>query len=173
MGRIKNWLFGDSSSDKEGESTTKLKSQLNRLELESKNLKRQSEEQKELAAQMLENGNRNGAKQALQRRSIYMNRLNQMQNQLMNITSMLDSIQTVRGTAEVVTAMKSGTEVIDETLSEVSEVDAERTMIEAESQMDRIATMTEALSDTTFSETMGLDVDDIDNIDAELDAMEA
>ena len=45
---------------------------------------------------------------------------------------MMDNIQTVKGTAEVVTAMKAGTEVIDETLSEVSEVDAERTMIEAE-----------------------------------------
>ena len=115
---MKNWLFGTKRKD-DAEALATLKAQINRYEHESRNLERQADEQKSLAAKMLKSGNKAGAKQALKRRAIYMKRLNQVQNMLMNLQSQIDSIQTATSTVDTVKAMELGTKVVKTKMQEV------------------------------------------------------
>ncbi|MDH5403642.1 MAG: SNF7 family protein [Candidatus Heimdallarchaeota archaeon] len=169
---IKNWLFGkESGEDKEAEAIAKLKKQLNALEVEGKNLLRKSEEQKELARKMLKSGNKVGAKQALTRSHLFLQRYNQNQNTSLNLSTQIDTISTAKSTVETMDALKVGSSVVEETLQKVSPVDVERTMVEMEDQRERISMMTESLSDISGLE-MDLDGDFADSIDDELAAME-
>ncbi|MHA1114913.1 MAG: SNF7 family protein [Candidatus Heimdallarchaeum aukensis] len=168
---MKNWLFGTKRKD-DAEALATLKAQINRYEHESRNLERQADEQKSLAAKMLKSGNKAGAKQALKRRAIYMKRLNQVQNMLMNLQSQIDSIQTATSTVETVKAMELGTKVVKTKMQEVDVEKTERVMDEVMSQRDEIEMMTEALSDTALSESI-LDYEDDVAIDDQLAQLEA
>lgn len=172
---IKSWLFGkdreDEGQDKEAEAIAKLKKQLNALEVEGRNLLRKSEEQKKVARQMLQSGNKIGAKQALTRSNLYMQKYNQIQNMSLNLSTQIDTISSAKSTAETLDALKGGSQIVEETLEKVSPVDVERTMAEMDDQRDRISLMTESLSDTTSLE-MDLDGEFADSIDDQLAAME-
>ena len=168
---MKNWLFGTKRKD-DAEALATLKAQINRYEHESRNLERQADEQKSLAAKMLKSGNKTGAKQALKRRAIYMKRLNQVQNMLMNLQSQIDSIQTATSTVDTVKAMELGTKVVKTKMQEVDVEKTERVMDEVMSQRDEIEMMTEALSDTALSESI-LDYEDDVAIDDQLAQLEA
>ncbi len=167
---LKNWLFGE-KRDSEAAAIATLKAQINRYEHETRNLERQADEQKILAAKMLKAGNKAGAKQALKRRAIYMKRLNQVQNMLMNLQSQMDSIQTVSSTVETVKAMEVGTKVVKTKMQEVDVEKTEKVMDEVAAQRDEIEMMTEALSDTSLSEGI-LDFEDDQAIDEQLAQLE-
>ncbi|MHA1303263.1 MAG: Snf7 family protein [Candidatus Heimdallarchaeaceae archaeon] len=168
---LKNWLFGTKRKD-DAEALATLKAQINRYEHESRNLERQADEQKSLAAKMLKSGNKGGARQALKRRAIYMKRLNQVQNMLMNLQSQMDSIQTATSTVETVKAMELGTKVVKTKMQEVDVEKTEKVMDEVMAQRDEIEMMTEALSDTSLSEGI-LDFEDDVAIDDQLAQLEA
>lgn len=171
---IKNWLFGkdkSTSRNKEAEAIQLLKKQLQTLEVDGRNLKRKSDEQRSLAQDMLRSGNKTGAKQALTRSKFYLQKYNQNQNTSLNLSTQIETIQTAKSTKETLQAMKVGSDIVEETLATVSPVDVERTMAEMEDQRDRIQMMTESLSDVTGME-MELDGEFIDSIDDELAAME-
>lgn len=170
---VKSWLFGkdNDKGNKETEAVAKLKKRLNALEIEGRNILRKSEEQKEIAKRMLKQGNKIGAKQALTRSSLHMQKYNQVQNMSLNLSTQIDTISSAKSAAETVKALKVGSQVVEETLKEVSPQDVERTMIEMDDQRDRISMMSEALSDITSLE-MDLDGEFVDSIDDQLAALE-
>lgn len=171
---IKDWLFGKDkkgSKDEKAEAIQKLKKQLNSLEVEGRNLIRKSDEQKSVAKSMLRSGNKIGAKQALTRSSLYLQKYNQVQNMSLNISTQVDTISTAQSTAETVEALKIGSQVVEDSLAQVSPVDVERTMTEMEDQRERIGFMSEALSDVSGLE-IDLDGEMVDAIDDQLAALE-
>jgi hypothetical protein len=168
---IKSWLFGKDRGKGEGDDQTEalatLKKQLNTLEVQGKNLRRKSEEQKTLARQMLKEGNKIGAKQALTRSNIYLQKYNKLENMKLNLSSQIDVIQEAGGYKET----QKGTKAVDRIMEDVTPLDVERTMAEMEDQRDRLDMMSESLADTTAIE-MNLEGDFMDNIDDQLAAME-
>ncbi len=171
---IKDWLFGrdkNGSKDEKAEAIQKLKKQLNSLEVDGRNLIRKSDEQKSVAKTMLRSGNKIGAKQALTRSSLYLQKYNQVQNMSLNISTQIDTISTATSTAETVEALQIGSQVVEESLAQVSPMDVERTMADMEDQRERIGFMSEALSDVSGLE---IDLDDemVDGIDDQLAALE-
>ncbi len=167
----KNWLFGNKRKD-DAQAISVLKAQMNRYQHETRNLERQADEQKVLAAKMLQSNNKSGARAALQRRQIYLKKINQAQNMIMNLQTQLDSIQTATSTVETVKAMETGTKVVGSKLKEVSPEKAEAVMDSVMEQRDQLDMMTEALSDTSLSDSM-LDLGDSEIIDDELDQLQA
>ncbi|MCH8906926.1 MAG: Snf7 family protein [Candidatus Heimdallarchaeota archaeon] len=171
---LKEWLFGKdkkTSSKTEAEAVQTLKKQLNSLELESKNLFRKSEEQKVVAKSMLKSGNKSGAKQALTRSTLFLQRYNQIQNMSLNLSTQVEAITTAKFTADTVKALGKGSVIVEETLAQVSPLDVERTMVQMEDQRDRISMMTESLADVTSLE-MELDSEMMDSIDDQLASLE-
>ncbi|MCE7734572.1 MAG: SNF7 family protein [Candidatus Heimdallarchaeota archaeon] len=171
---IKDWLFGKGSKgskDEKAEAIQKLKKQLNSLEVDGRNLIRKSDEQKSVAKTMLRSGNKIGAKQALTRSSLYLQKYNQVQNMSLNISTQIDTISTATSTAETVEALQIGSQVVEESLAQVSPMDVERTMADMEDQRERIGFMSEALSDVSGLE-IDLDGEMVDGIDDQLAALE-
>ncbi|NPD87372.1 MAG: Snf7 family protein [Asgard group archaeon] len=168
---VKNWLFGKKRKE-DADALATLKAQQNRLQAESRNLERQADEQKALAAKMLQAGNKAGARQALKRRAVFMKRLNTVHNTAMNLQAQIDSIQTATSTADTVQAMELGTKVVGEKIKTVSPERTERVMDTVMEQRDQIEMMTEALSDPSLSEGI-LDFEDDAAIDDQLAQLEA
>ncbi|OLS27394.1 MAG: hypothetical protein HeimC2_12340 [Candidatus Heimdallarchaeota archaeon LC_2] len=171
---IKEWLFGKEKkgqTDNKAEAIQKLKKQLNSLEVEGRNQLRKSDEEKIAAKSLLRSGNKIGAKQALTRSSLYAQRYNQIQNMSLNLSTQIDTISTAQSTSETVSALKIGSEVIEETLTQISPADVERTMVEMEDQRERISFMTDSLSDVSGLE-IDLDGDMVDAIDDQLASLE-
>jgi charged multivesicular body protein 4 len=168
---VKNWLFGKKRKE-DADALSTLKAQMNRMEHEARNLERQADEQKILAAKMLQSGNKAGARSALKRRAVFMKRLNSVHNTVMNLQAQLDSIQTATSTADTVKAMEVGTKVVGEKIKQVSPERTERVMDTVMEQRDQIEMMTEALSDPSLSEGI-LDFEDDAAIDDQLAQLEA
>ncbi|MHA1155860.1 MAG: Snf7 family protein, partial [Candidatus Heimdallarchaeota archaeon] len=123
------------------------------------------------AKDMMKGGNKAGAKQALMRRQLYLKKLNETQNKILNLQGMIESISEAKDVAETTTAIKDGVVVIEDTLKNVSPADTERAMFEMQSSMEKVAFASEALADTSFSETE-LDIDMEDMIDQEMAELE-
>lgn len=168
---LKEWLFGKKRSDS-AQALAVLKAQINRYEHEARNLERQADEQKAIAAKMLQTGNKSGAREALKRRAIYMKRLNIVHNTLMNLQAQVDNIMTAKSTVETVKAIEVGTKVIDTELQKVSPEKTEAVMDKVSVQRDQLDMMTEALADTSLSEGV-LSPDDDLAIDDQLAELEA
>ena len=171
---LKDWLFGKdkkTKKEKEAQAIASLKKQLNRYELESQNLLRKIEEQRNYAKQLIARGNKKGAAAALKRAKIYEKRYNQIQNTMMNLGTMIDNIQQAKSTAETVKAMEVAGEVIDQTIEEVPPEKTEEIMMKMEEQREKISMMTESISDPDFAE-MELDFDDLEDVDSELEMLE-
>lgn len=168
---VKNWLFGKKRKE-DADALSTLKAQMNRMEHEARNLERQADEQKILAAKMLQAGNKAGARSALKRRAVFMKRLNSLHNTVMNLQAQIDSIQTATSTADTVKAMEIGTKVVGEKIKQVSPERTERVMDTVMEQRDQIEMMTEALSDPSLSEGI-LDFEDDAAIDDQLAQLEA
>ncbi|RMG32849.1 MAG: hypothetical protein D6732_12895 [Methanobacteriota archaeon] len=174
MSKIKDWLFGKdkkSTKNKEAEAIALLKKRLNKYEIESRNLQSKAEEQKELAKKMLASGNKAGARQALMRSNLYMQKYNNTQNLMLNLHTQIETISSAKETVETVKALKVGSDVVETSLGEISEMDADRVMIELEEQRDRLSVLNEALSDVSGLE-MELEGEFADNIDDQLAALE-
>jgi hypothetical protein len=170
MPKIKNWLFGK-DKPKDTESIAKIRRVINKYTLQSRRLTQQADEQKDLARSMMKSGNKAGAKQALMRRQLYLKKLNETQNKILNLQGMIESISEAKDVAETTHAIKDGVEVIEDTLQDVSPADTERAMFEMQSSMEKVSFASEALADTSFSETE-LDLDMEDMIDQEMAELE-
>jgi hypothetical protein len=103
-------------------------------------------------------GNKAGAKQALMRRQLYLKKLNETQNKILNLQGMIESISEVKDVAETTHAIKEGVVVIEDTLRDVTPADTERAMFEMQSSMEKVSFASEALADTSLSKTE-LDID--------------
>jgi hypothetical protein len=170
MPKIKNWLFGK-DEPKDTETIAKIRRVINKYTLQSRRLSQQADEQKDIAREMMKTGNKAGAKQALMRRQLYLKKLNETQNKILNLQGMIESISEAKDVAETTGAIKEGVDVIEGTLKEVSPAETERAMFEMQSSMEKVSFASEALADTSFSETE-LDLDMEDSIDQEMKELE-
>lgn len=170
MPKVKNWLFGK-DEPKDTESIAKIRRVINKYTLQSRRLTQQADEQKDIARDMMKSGNKAGAKQALMRRQLYLKKLNETQNKILNLQGMIESISEAKDVAETTHAIKEGVVVIEDTLKDVTPADTERAMFEMQSSMEKVSFSSEALADTSFSETE-LDIDMEDMIDQEFKELE-
>ncbi|NHJ47389.1 MAG: hypothetical protein FK733_06325 [Asgard group archaeon] len=170
MPKIKNWLFGK-EKPKDTESIAKIRRVINKYTLQSRRLTQQADEQKTIAKDMMKGGNKAGAKQALMRRQLYLKKLNDTQNKILNLQGMIESISEAKDVADTTKAIQDGVGVIETTLKDVSPADTERAMFEMQSSMEKVSFASEALADTSFSETE-LDLDMEDMIDQEMAELE-
>jgi len=170
MPKVKNWLFGK-DKPKDTESIAKIRRVINKYTLQSRRLSQQADEQKGIARDMMKGGNKAGAKQALMRRQLYMKKLNETQNKILNLQSMIESISEAKDVADTTKAIQDGVGVIEDTLKNVTPADTERAMFEMQSSMEKVSFASDALADTSFSETeLDLDMDDM--IDQEMRELE-
>jgi len=170
MPKVKNWLFGK-DKPKDTESIAKIRRVINKYTLQSRRLSQQADEQKGIARDMMKGGNKAGAKQALMRRQLYLKKLNETQNKILNLQSMIESISEAKDVADTTKAIQDGVGVIEDTLKNVTPADTERAMFEMQSSMEKVAFASDALADTSFSETE-LDLDMEDMIDQEMAELE-
>jgi len=84
---------------------------------------------------------------------------------------MIESISEAKDVAETTKAIQEGVEVIEGTLKNVTPAETERAMFEMQSSMEKVSFASEALADTSFSETE-LDMDMEDMIDQEFKELE-
>ena len=174
---IFDWLFGrdrkkdDVGDSKELEAIATLKKQLNNMEIKGNKLQRQVGEQKDLAKNMLKIGNKIGAREALVRSNVYLQKYNQLSNSRLNLQTLIDNISDATDAKELVSAMKIGNQVVSEMISEVETEDLEKTMIEMEENRDRVDIMNETLADTTAIET-NMSMEFTEGIDEQLAALE-
>ncbi|NDB30708.1 hypothetical protein EB155_14425, partial [archaeon] len=172
-----DWLFGrdrkkdDIGDSKELEAIATLKKQLNNMEIKGNKLQRQVGEQKDLAKNMLKIGNKIGAREALVRSNVYLQKYNQLSNSRLNLQTLIDNISDATDAKELVSAMKIGNQVVSEMISEVETEDLEKTMIEMEENRDRVDIMNETLADTTAIET-NMSMEFTEGIDEQLAALE-
>ena len=170
MPKVKNWLFGK-DKPKDTESIAKIRRVINKYTLQSRRLSQQADEQKGIARDMMQGGNKAGAKQALMRRQLYLKKLNETQNKILNLQSMIESISEAKDVADTTKAIQDGVGVIEDTLKNVTPADTERAMFEMQSSMEKVSFASDALADTSFSETeLDLDMDDM--IDQEMRELE-
>ncbi|MCD6446508.1 Snf7 family protein [Candidatus Bathyarchaeota archaeon] len=167
---IKNWLFGK-KRDADAEALATLKAQINRYEHEARNLERQADEQKIIAAKMLKAGNKTGAREALKRRAIYMKRLNRVHNMIMNLEAQMKSIQEASATVETVKAMEIGAKVMGEKIKQVTPEKAQKVTETVAMQQEELDMITETIADPSLSEGI-LDYEDDQAIEAQMAELE-
>ena len=168
---IKGWLFGNKKR-KPAETVAALRGVINRYIIRSRALRRQSEEQRSLAREVLRDGNKVAARQALLRRTLYMRDLNNIYNKTMNIQRVIDAIRSAQDNIVMADALKQADDVIRVSLKDAAPERIEEIMLSVEDSIEQVGYTDEILSDTTMSEA-GLEEDSLTALDSQLEALEA
>ena len=168
---IKGWLFGNKNR-KPPETVAALRGVINRYIIRTRGLRRQSDEQRALARDMLRDGNKVAARQALLRRSLYMRELNNTYNKTMNIQRVIDAIRSAQDNIVMAGALKQADDVIRVSLRDAAPERIEEIMMSVEDSIEQVSYTDEILSDTSMSES-GLVEDELTALDSQLEALEA
>lgn len=168
---IKGWLFGNKNR-KPPETVAALRGVINRYIIRTRGLRRQSDEQRALARDMLQDGNKVAARQALLRRSLYMRELNNTYNKTMNIQRVIDAIRSAQDNIVMAGALKQADDVIRVSLRDAAPERIEEIMMSVEDSIEQVSYTDEILSDTSMSES-GLVEDELTALDSQLEALEA
>ena len=168
---IKGWLFGNKNR-KPPETIAALRGVINRYIIRTRGLRRQSDEQRALARDMLRDGNKVAARQALLRRSLYMRELNNTYNKTMNIQRVIDAIRSAQDNIVMAGALKQADDVIRVSLRDAAPERIEEIMMSVEDSIEQVSYTDEILSDTSMSES-GLEEDVLSAMDSQLEALEA
>jgi len=168
---IKGWLFGDKKR-KPAETVAALRGVINRYIIRSRALRRQADEQRGLARDMLRDGNKVASKQALLRRTLYMRDLNNIYNKTMNIQRVIDAIRSAQDNIVMADALNKADDVIRVSLKDAAPERIEEIMLSVEDSIEQVGYTDEILSDTTMSEA-GLEVDELTSLDTQLEELEA
>lgn len=167
---IKGWLFGNKKR-KPAETVAALRGVINRYIIRSRALRRQADEQRGLARDMLKDGNKVAAKQALLRRTLYMRDLNNTYNKTMNIQRVIDAIRSAQDNIVMADALKQADDVIRVSLRDAAPERIEEIMMSVEDSIEQVGYTDEILSDTSMSES-GLLEDELMGLDSQLEALE-
>jgi hypothetical protein len=167
---IKGWLFGNKKR-KPAETVAALRGVINRYIIRSRALRRQADEQRSLARDMLKDGNKVAARQALLRRTLYMRDLNNTYNKTMNIQRVIDAIRSAQDNIVMADALKQADDVIRVSLRDAAPERIEEIMMSVEDSIEQVGYTDEILSDTSMSES-GLLEDELMGLDSQLEALE-
>ncbi len=171
---LKDWLFKKGDKKDTATAILRIKKEIQRQQLAATKYRKLAEEQRSLAKEMLRDGNRVGAQQALKRRALYMSKINQIQNIILNLQTTLESIETAKSNVEVVSALEAGSKAIEKSIKQVDETKTELVMEKLRDQQERVSMSQETLADTSFADSMiDLDTDIDEMVDNQLAQLEA
>ncbi|MFX0091079.1 MAG: Snf7 family protein [Candidatus Hodarchaeota archaeon] len=170
MSRVGRWVKGRRPT-KATETVANLRKTINNFTLKSQSLKRMADEEQDLAKTLLRDGNRSGAAQALKRRKMYLGELNATHSKVANLRRIISTIRTTQDNVTLTKALGEADKVIQTSLREASPEHTEELMTRLEDSIEQASYVDEALSSTEITE-IGMDVDDLEDIENQLESLE-
>jgi hypothetical protein len=169
--RLKGFLTGSKPSSST-ETKAKLKRTINQMEIKVKNYQRQSDEQYELARQLLKSGNKPGAHQALKRRELYLTQITNTHSKIANLQRTIETLDISADNVTLTETLAQAQTAIDSNIEAASPERTEEVMMSLEDSIEMVSDMEEALTDTTITE-IGMDVEADDRISMQMAELEA
>ncbi len=154
------------------QTVAELRQAIKQFSIRGKALKRMADEEDQLANQMLRDGNRRGAGQALKRRGGYMKQLNMTYGKVATLEKLIDTIRTTQDNVTMQKVLTQADREIQRSISVASPEKTEEIMLSLEESVEQAAFVDEALGSTTLTE-IGMDVEELDSIESQLAAREA
>ncbi len=169
--RLKGFLTGSKPSSST-ETKAKLKRTINQMEIKVKNYQRQSDEQYELARQLLKSGNKPGAHQALKRRELYLTQITSTHSKIANLQRTIETLDISADNVTLTETLSQAQTAIDSNIEAASPEKTEEVMMSLEDSIEMVSDMEEALTDTSITE-IGMDVEADDRISMQMAELEA
>lgn len=154
------------------QTVAELRQAIKQFSIRGKALKRMADEEDQLVNQMLRDGNRRGAGQALKRRQGYMKQLNMTFGKIATLEKLIDTIRTTQDNVTMQKVLTQADREIQRSISVASPEKTEEIMLSLEESVEQAAFVDEALGSTTLTE-IGMDVEELDSIETQLAAREA
>ncbi len=171
MKRLKGFLTGSKPSSST-ETKAKLKRTINQMEVKVKNYQRQSDEQYELARQLLKSGNKPGAHQALKRRELYLTQITNTHSKIANLQRTIETLDISADNVTLTETLAQAQTAIDGNIEAASPEKTEEVMMALEDSIEMVSDMEESLTDTSITE-IGMDVEADDRISMQMAELEA
>ena len=171
MKRFKGFLTGKKPSSST-ETKAKLKRTINQMDVKVKNYQRQSDEQYELARQLLKSGNKAGAQQALRRRELYLTQISSTHSKIANLQRTIDTLDISADNVALTETLEQAQVAIDGNIAAASPERTEEVMMALEDSIEMVSDMEESLTDTSITE-IGMDVEVEDRVSMQMAELEA
>jgi hypothetical protein len=169
--RLKGFLTGSKPSSST-ETKAKLKRTINQMEIKVKNYSRQSDEQYELARQLLKSGNKPGAQQALKRRELYLMQMTSTHSKIANLQRTIDTLDISADNVTLTETLEQAQTAIESNVAAASPERTEEVMMSLEDSIEMVSDMEDSLTDTSITE-IGMDVEADDRIAMQMAELEA
>ncbi len=169
--RLRGFLTGKKPSSST-ETKAKLKRTINQMEIKVKNYQRQSNEQYDLARQLLKSGNKAGAQQALKRRELYLTQSTNTHSKIANLQRIIDTLDVSADNVALTETLAQAQIAIDSNIEAASPERTEEVMMGLEDSIESVSDMEESLTDTSITE-IGMDVEADDRIAMQMAELEA
>ncbi len=169
--RLKGFLTGSKPSSST-ETKAKLKRTINQMEIKVKNYSRQSDEQYELARQLLKSGNKPGAHQALKRRELYLTQMTNTHSKIANLQRTIDTLDVSADNVTLTETLEQAQSAIETNVAAASPERTEEVMMSLEDSIEMVSDMEDSLTDTSITE-IGMDVEADDRISMQMAELEA
>ena len=169
--RLKGFLTGSKPSSST-ETKAKLKRTINQMEIKVKNYSRQSDDQYELARQLLKSGNKPGAQQALKRRELYLTQMTNTHSKIANLQRTIDTLDISADNVTLTETLSQAQIAIDSNVEAASPEKTEEVMMSLEDSIEMVSDMEDSLTDTSITE-IGMDVEADDRISMQMAELEA
>ena len=169
--RFKGFLTGKKPSSST-ETKAKLKRTINQMDVKVKNYQRQSDEQYELARQLLKSGNKAGAQQALRRRELYLTQISSTHSKIANLQRTIDTLDISADNVALTETLEQAQVAIDGNIEAASPERTEEVMMALEDSIEMVSDMEESLTDTSITE-IGMDVEVEDRVSMQMAELEA
>ena len=169
--RFKGFLTGKKPSSST-ETKAKLKRTINQMDVKVKNYQRQSDEQYELARQLLKSGNKAGAQQALRRRELYLTQISSTHSKIANLQRTIDTLDISADNVALTETLEQAQVAIDGNIAAASPERTEEVMMALEDSIEMVSDMEESLTDTSITE-IGMDVEVEDRVSMQMAELEA
>ena len=171
MKRFRGFLTGKKPSSST-ETKAKLKRTINQMEVKVKNYQRQSDEQYNLARQLLKSGNKAGAQQALKRRELYLTQISNSHSKIANLQRIIDTVDISADNVALTETLEQAQVAIDANIEMASPERTEEVMMSIEDSIEMVSDMEESLTDTSITE-IGMDVEVEDRVASQMAELEA
>ncbi|MFQ5976675.1 MAG: Snf7 family protein [Candidatus Heimdallarchaeota archaeon] len=154
------------------QTVAELRQAIKQFNIRGNALKRMANEEDQLVNQMLSDGNRKGAGQALKRRQGYMKQLNMTYGKIATLEKLIDTIRTTQDNVTMQSVLTQADREIQRSLKIASPEQTEEIMVSLEESVEQAAFVDEALGSASLTE-IGMDVDELDSIEEQLAKREA
>ncbi|MFX0113080.1 MAG: Snf7 family protein [Candidatus Hodarchaeota archaeon] len=154
------------------QTIAELRQAIKQFNIRGNALKRMANEEDQLVDQMLRDGNRKGAAQALKRKQGYMKQLNMTYGKVATLEKLIDTIRTTQDNVTMQKVLTQADREIQRSLRIASPEQTEEIMLSLEESVEQAAFVDEALGSASLTE-IGMDVEELDSIEDQLARREA